>query len=265
MVVVKTAVLMHATHPALFQVTTYSALLWTGLGALSYPADSRAAGPGAPPPLRQLAGGLAPEALHHARRTRAGVVGVVGLTGLTILSGAFVAGNDAGRAYNTYPLMDGQLVPWDDLVDPALAPRWRNLFENTATVQFNHRALGTCTALGALGAAGFGLLHPAGRCTPQVRRGLVALGGAATAQMSLGIATLLTYVPLNLAASHQLGSLVVLTCGMYTAHSLRYAGQSALSRAGGQVAQGLVRGNGGGGVIQKGALVVNKVARFTGR
>ncbi|EED90902.1 predicted protein, partial [Thalassiosira pseudonana CCMP1335] len=197
-------------------VGTYSMLIWTGLGALSYPVDRYPA---------------SSSALQHAQRTRVGTISTVALTGCTILSGAFVAGNDAGNAYNTYPLMDGQLIPWNDMVNEDLVPRWRNMFENTATVQWNHRMLGTCTALSAVGLAGFGLLHPASRAstTPQVRRGLVALGTAATAQMSLGIATLLNYVPITLAASHQLGSLVVLTCGLYTAHSLRYAGKSVVS------------------------------------
>ena len=269
-------------------VGTYSFLLWTGLGALSYPVDCyAAAGNGARAStgasasalswLQQYAKGLTPEALRHAQRTRLGVLSTVGLTGLTILSGAFVAGNDAGNAYNTYPLMNEQLIPWEDMVDPQKQPKWRNMFETTATVQWNHRVLGTCTAVSALGVAGFGLLHPASRAsastnaktalsstTPQVRRGLVALGAAATAQMSLGIATLLNYVPITLAASHQLGSLVVLTCGVYTAHSLRYAGRSVASKVGSGAAARLVNGGagvGGGGMMPKGApAVVSRVA-----
>jgi hypothetical protein len=113
------------------------------------------------------------------------------------------------------------------------------------------------------------LLHPASRAstTPQVRRGLVALGTAATAQMSLGIATLLNYVPITLAASHQLGSLVVLTCGLYTAHSLRYAGKSVVSSvmsggAAAKIVQSSVVGGGGGAGVAggKGTAVVLRVA-----
>ena len=115
-----------------------------------------------------------------ARNTRAVVLSTVGLTGLTILSGAFVAGNDAGNAYNTYPLMDGRWIPWEDMVDPSKGPVWRNAFETTATVQWNHRVLGTCTALTALGAAGYGLLAGCapGSTTPPTLR-LRALGTAA--------------------------------------------------------------------------------------
>jgi len=124
------------------------------------------------------------------------------------------------------------------------------------------------SAVSALSVAGYGLLRGGGNknmsTTPQVRRGLMALGTAATTQMSLGIATLLNYVPISLAASHQLGSLVVLTCGVYTAHSLRYAGRSVVSKVGSGAVQSLVGrssgGGGGGGALPKGAAVVSKVS-----
>lgn len=256
-------------------VGTYTMLLWTGLGVLSYPVDVYAAASGDRPNaassslLQQYAKNLTPDALRHARTTRVGVIGTIGLTGLTILSGAFVAGNDAGNAYNTYPLMDDKWIPVDDMIDPAKEPVWRNAFETTAMVQWNHRVLGTATALSALGIAGYGLLASKGgmggislaSTTPQVRRGLMTLGAAATGQMSLGIVTLLNYVPINLAAAHQLGSLVVLTCGVYTAHSLRYAGKTVMSKVGSVSVQSLVSGGGGGGggVMQKGSTVMARV------
>ena len=281
-------------------VATYSVLLWTGLGVLSHPVDCYAASPftsgttadvaagnttstmvasterAGLSMLQQYAKNLTPAALQHAQRTRIGVVSTVGLTGFTILSGAFVAGNDAGNAYNTYPLMNGRLIPWEDMLDSTKSPPWRNLFETTATVQWNHRLLGTCTALSALGVAGYGLLAKPGgigssslsSTTPQVRRGLMALGTAATAQMSLGIATLLYYVPITLAASHQLGSLVVLSCGIYTAHSLRYAGRRVVSKVALQTGavESLVGGQsvvgGGGGAMQQGAPVMSKVSNI---
>lgn len=243
-----------ATHLGM-AIATYSLLVWTGLGALSFPIDSystiaaTAIGNKSPATkertasaaistLQQFTKNLSPSALGHAQKVRGGVLSTVGLTFITILSGAFVAGNDAGNAYNTYPLMNEQWIPLEDMIDPEKVPKWRNLFETTATVQWNHRVLGTCTALSAVGVAGYGLLHPSGRVakggfsstTIQVRRGLISLGTAATAQMSLGVATLLNYVPITLAATHQVGSLVVLTCGIYTAHSLRYASRSVISK-----------------------------------
>lgn len=127
----------------------------------------------------------------------------LGLVGLTAVSGAFVAGNDAGRAYNTFPKMgDNWIPPYEELFEKY--PLWRNIFESTALVQLDHRVLalltlstiGTTTALalrgGQFAAMPKGLQH--------------AMKGAAVvsvAQVSLGITTLLTYVPINLAATHQ--------------------------------------------------------------
>lgn len=112
-----------------------------------------------------------------------------------------------------------------------LTPWYRNIHENTATVQFNHRILGMTTAGGALTIAALGLSpSKAALVTPQVRRGLYAIGLASVGQVTLGISTLLMYVPISLAAAHQLGSIVVFTSGVYLAHSLRYA-RPALTRA----------------------------------
>jgi len=157
-------------------------------------------------------------------------------TAATIVSGAFVAGNDAGRAYNTFPKMGDEWVP-SGIAD--LTPWYRNLKENTATVQFNHRVLGISTAVGALGLAGIGLLSPmkaksAALFTSQVRMGLCGVGLTALGQMLLGITTLLYYVPLSLAAAHQVGSIAVFSSGVYLTHSLRYA-RPALSRLSGNV------------------------------
>eukprot|EP00978_Attheya_sp_CCMP212_P021838 scaffold64187_cov57-Attheya_sp.AAC.2 len=197
--------------------STYSMLLWTGLDILQHPHEVSGR-------VKELAKSFTKASLQHARKIRVGAIGVTGLTAVTVVSGAFVAGNDAGNAYNTFPLMDEQLIPYDDMVDPDISPAYRNLFETTAMVQWNHRWLGTSTALSAIGLAGVGMLHPASRnaMTPQVRKGLMVLGGVAVGQVSLGIATLLSYVPIALAAAHQLGSLVVLSSGIYVVHSLRY-------------------------------------------
>ena len=55
-----------------------------------------------------------------------------------IALGAFVAGSRAGLTYNTWPLMDGALMPaWSAMT--SMEPGWRNFFENHATVQFQHR------------------------------------------------------------------------------------------------------------------------------
>jgi len=223
-----------ATHLGM-AFATYSLLMWTALDVASWPNTNRARDQAKNALINvRLHLQNNPQLLQTAVRLRGGAILVSGLTGLTALSGAFVAGNDAGNAYNSFPKMglNGEWVPWEDLVDDNLQPRIRNLFENTALVQLNHRILGVATATSALALAGFGMMHPVARnaLTPQVRKGLWAVGSVGVAQMSLGIATLLSYVPISLAATHQLGSLALLSSGIYLAHSLRYAAPS-LARA----------------------------------
>src|SRR5258708_17505259 len=64
-----------------------------------------------------------------------------------MMAGGLVAGHDAGFIYNTFPLMDGRLVPAGYLDQ---APWWLNPFANPAAVQFDHRVLGIATVLLAL-------------------------------------------------------------------------------------------------------------------
>jgi cytochrome c oxidase assembly protein subunit 15 len=206
-----------ATHLSM-AVATYGALLWTGLDILGLPHKQA---------MMDQASNLSKQALKHAARLRTGSLHLTALTGLTIVSGALVAGNDAGRAYNTFPKMDGEWIPSEI---HELQPWYKNFYENTATVQFNHRVLGISTAAGALGLVALGLSPAkAALITPQARMGLYAVGGAALGQVTLGITTLLHYVPISLAAAHQVGSIVVFSSGMFLAHSLRYA-RPALAR-----------------------------------
>jgi cytochrome c oxidase assembly protein subunit 15 len=194
-------------------------LLWTGFDILGLKYNN----------IPEQISKLSKEALRHASRLRTGSLFLAGLTAVTVSSGALVAGNDAGRAYNTYPMMDGQWIPSEIL---ELVPWQRNLIENTATVQWNHRMLGTTTAITALSLLALGLgPNKAALLTPQARNGLYAVGIAATGQMALGITTLLMYVPIELAAAHQLGSIVVFTSSIYLAHALRYARPAMLRAA----------------------------------
>jgi len=150
-----------------------------------------------------------------AERIRRGALAFTGLTFLTAVAGAFVAGLDAGRAYNTFPLMGGRLVPDGYL---QLAPWWRNLFEHIPAVQFNHRLLGIATVVGAL--ALWWLVRSASVSRATAR--LAALGAlVAILQMTLGIATLLLAVPVSLGVLHQAGAVALLTVAVLLVHSLR--------------------------------------------
>jgi heme a synthase len=176
----------------------YGAILWVALGIVRGSAvpDSRS---GSSPGSRRAA------------------EGVLALVALTIPAGGFVAGTRAGLAYNTFPLMDGYLVPAEYA---QLHPFFLNWFENIAAIQFNHRLLAilTFTAVVALWAVSLrsALPQPARLATHM-------LLAVATLQVVLGIATLLLAVPIPLAAAHQAGAVLLLTVAIVLRHTLRRA------------------------------------------
>ena len=134
------------------------------------------------------------------------------LTTITLLSGGFVAGLDAGRVYNTFPLMGGQVAPPGYLLSGA---GWRNAFENPAAAQFHHRvlALGTATLLLIIAALG---RRP--RVSAPLRRATGAAGLTVVLQVGLGITTLLLRVPIVAGVLHQVTGLAVLAAVLVAAH-----------------------------------------------
>jgi cytochrome c oxidase assembly protein subunit 15 len=138
---------------------------------------------------------------------------IVALVVLQVAAGGFVAGLDAGFGYNTWPLMEGALVP-NGLF--TAAPWWRNMFENAMTVQFNHRMLAYVIAVLVAGYA-YVVRSP----------GSLILLAAVGLQVVLGIWTLLWGVPLWLGLAHQGGALVVLAAAIWNLHVLLSAKGSA--------------------------------------
>ena len=137
------------------------------------------------------------------------------LTFAQLYLGALVAGLRAGLIYNTWPDIDGAFIPsgarlWFE------QPCWRNLFENTLTVQFEHRM--TAYALFAIA-----LLHALDAIVLRAgaaARGALWLAAAVTLQALLGILTLINQVPLALALSHQAVAILVLTLAVLQAERL---------------------------------------------
>jgi cytochrome c oxidase assembly protein subunit 15 len=106
-------------------------------------------------------------------------------------------------------------------------PLWRNFFENTLTVQFDHRMLAYAIWIAALIHA-FNTVRSVTERTAVV--GAVALAVAVTLQAALGIATLLMVVPLPLALLHQAMAMIVLTIAtMHAASVTKRAPATALS------------------------------------
>lgn len=139
-------------------------------------------------------------------------LGLVILVLLQIALGGLMAGLDAGLSHNTFPLMDGKLVPDGLLV---MTPWWRNLFENVLTVQFLHRMTAYVLAL-AIFLHAFGLTRS--RCDGGREISGWVLFGVVLMQMALGIWTLLAGVPLHLALFHQAGAMLLLTAGVIHLH-----------------------------------------------
>jgi heme a synthase len=166
--------------------------------------------------------GLLPRAAIAApARIRMSAMALLVLVLAQIYLGALVSGLRAGLIFNTWPLIDGSLVP-----DRARlffeAPLWRNFFENTLTVQFDHRMLAYALWL-------FAVLHVADvarviRGGPALT-GALALASAITFQAALGVATLIHQAPLALALLHQATALVVLAVAVV--HAERFERRSA--------------------------------------
>jgi cytochrome c oxidase assembly protein subunit 15 len=179
-----------AAHLALAFVI-YGAMLWVALDLL----------------YRER--GLASDGM----RGRSGAM--VALVLLMVISGALVAGIRAGHAYNTWPLMDGKLIPEEILL---IEPWYANIAYNMATVQFVHRVLAFVVLLAAVS-----LWFDARREPPNDRPRFwsTILVVVTLAQFGLGIGTLLLGVPINLAALHQAGAVFVFSCAIMFRHTLR--------------------------------------------
>lgn len=148
-------------------------------------------------------------------RRRAGFL--VLLVFVMVLSGALVAAIRAGFAYNTWPLMNGHLIPEEILL---VDPWWMNFVNNMATVQFVHRTLALVILLLVLATWASVQREPP---NPRARAWSHALLAVAAVQFLLGIATLLLGVPVNVAALHQMGAVALFTCAIGLRHALRAA------------------------------------------
>ena len=184
-------------------LSLYAAIFWTGLSVLN---PAPAPGP-------------------DARLTRRLLIVTCLLVTLTILAGGFVAGTHAGLDYNSFPLMDGHLVPAGY---GRLDPFWLNLTENIAAVQFDHRLLATVTAIVSVAAIASGLASPRlrGRLYVSRLRGpFYVLGVTVALQYALGVATLLAvprlgHLPVGFGTAHQVMAVGVLTAALAALHPL---------------------------------------------
>jgi cytochrome c oxidase assembly protein subunit 15 len=126
----------------------------------------------------------------------------------TLLLGALVAGHKAGHIYNTFPLMNGELLPSEAWF---FHPWWQNCVANPVLVQFEHRLLAFLSVGSTIGCWLYGKIRFQSHA-------LAPLAGAATVQGTLGVLTLLYQVPLALGVLHQGMALVLMTILLKTYH-----------------------------------------------
>jgi heme a synthase len=181
---------MHLTLAAII----FASLIWTALD------------------LSPSAGRVRLKALPQRAITWSAIL--LGLVFLQIFLGALVAGLKAGLAHNTWPLMDGRLIPSGLF---AQSPWWKNLFENVLTVQFNHRTVGY--ALAVIG-VWHGLRVARLADDEQARQSGLLIAGVIIVQIAIGIWTLLAHVPLWLGLVHQAVAMIVLAIAVWHRHAV---------------------------------------------
>lgn len=196
--------------------TVYSSMLWNGLSILR---ERRLAMFSQPGRAEQMLSRLGSSTLAPFRKSAA-AVGILVFT--TVLSGALVAGLDAGLIYNEFPYMGlGFTPPKSELFSPFYSRQpephsdlyWRNMFENPSLVQLDHRILATSTFVAVNALFLYSRFNPAVRAAlPRgARQAMYASMSLVWMQATLGISTLIYLVPTTLASLHQAGSLALLT------------------------------------------------------
>ncbi|MBV6449098.1 COX15/CtaA family protein [Nitrosomonas sp.] len=174
----------------------FAAMFWVALGLLS--------------PQREYSPGN-----DKMRSLRRFSFSLSSLIFIMVLSGGFVAGIRAGLAYNTFPLMNGHIIPPDLFI---LEPWYRNFFDNMTTVQFDHRLIAWILAFSV---PLFWLKSRTVELQGTTRLACNVFLLMLAVQISLGIATLLHVVPIPLAASHQGGAVLLFAASLWVSHRLR--------------------------------------------
>jgi cytochrome c oxidase assembly protein subunit 15 len=171
--------------------------------------------------------GRSESGLMQARRVREAklfsmTTGLMHFAFLQILLGALVAGIDAGRAFPTWPLMNGQFFPADAFYVPdgqgGSLPLWHAFFENPGLVQFIHRMSGYVLLV-------FGLVvWLRGRKSPHAKTRFAChtMMGVMLAQIVIGIFAALTAAQVHVAITHQITAVILWVLILRARHLAQY-------------------------------------------
>ena len=124
---------------------------------------------------------------------------------VTILSGGFMAGSHAGQSFNTYPLMNGKIIP-DDIYLEELG--FLNMFENTVTINFNHRWIATITFIYTFSFFSYLIFKKVINLSNKI---IISVLLILTLQFLLGIMALLSNVSIYYGSLHQTNSIALLS------------------------------------------------------
>lgn len=153
-------------------------------------------------------------------RFRVAATALTALVFVTALSGALVAGLDAGLIYNEFPMMGiGLAPPKSELFDAFYSRKpdgsdiwWRNMLENPSLVQLDHRIMAMTVCASVLSLFTYSRMGRVKTALPaDARKATMGVLHLMLMQVTLGISTLIYIVPTGLAATHQAGALALLT------------------------------------------------------
>ncbi|MEM6660919.1 MAG: COX15/CtaA family protein [Pseudomonadota bacterium] len=148
--------------------------------------------------------------------------GLSALIFVQLLSGALVAGLDAGRGYVDWPLMQGEFMPTESF---DLAPIWLNIFENPALAQFNHRMLAYLIVV--VGVLFVWRLLRSGHA--RISAWGARIGVVLILQVVLGIVTVMHAAPLDLALLHQAMAMVVVGALVHARFEIAYPSEQKIT------------------------------------
>ena len=134
---------------------------------------------------------------------------------ITIISGAFMAGSDAGKSFNTYPLMNGKIFPEGYFLDDNI---FKNLFENTIAINFNHRWIATISFITIIFLTSYLKFI---KKIENKNYEIFAIILFVILQFLLGILTLLTNAKIYFASLHQVNSMLLLGSLIYIYYSIK--------------------------------------------
>lgn len=140
---------------------------------------------------------------------------ITGLIFLTVIAGGFVAGTKAGQVYQSFPLMNGTIIP-PDLISPDFS-LISNFFENKTATQFNHRVLAIFLFITTIF---YWVISKRYRLPKRIKSLLHLMLIMIIIQFTLGIMTLLIFVPnetttIVLGSAHQAGALILFTLSIF--------------------------------------------------